>query len=161
MTPEQKIRELLKVWVPCPEDEHDNGIYRGIKMALQQFEEEDQLRYFKEDDFACRCGCGKNEMDRGFLRLLDRSRHIAGVPFVITSGYRCIEHNATVSNIGTQSPHPKGFAADVVARNSSDRWEIMMGMAMAGIRRIGINFDKKFIHCDNDPSKPEGILFGY
>jgi hypothetical protein len=53
------------------------------------------MQHFNIEEFACHC-CGKIAMDEAFLARLEKAREIAGVPFKITSGYRCPKHNAVV-----------------------------------------------------------------
>ena len=40
------------------------------------------LRFFKPEEFACKCGCGRgyDDMDAGLLRMLDEARALAGIP---------------------------------------------------------------------------------
>lgn len=58
------------------------------------------MRYFKPSEFACpHCGEGADKMDTSLLQHLDAARHIAGVPFVITSAYRCDDHNRDVGGV--------------------------------------------------------------
>ena len=55
----------------------------------------DSLRYFKPSEFICKCGCGAGteEMLRDFMIRLENAREIAGIPFRISSGFRCAKHN--------------------------------------------------------------------
>ena len=60
-------------------------------------------KYFKKRVFACRCGCGLNEMDNEHLIMLYRARKIAKIPMVVTSGCRCTIHNKSVGGSKTSS----------------------------------------------------------
>lgn len=104
-------------------------------------------------EFACPC-CGRVELDATFVLKLDLAREIAGVPFVITSGYRCPAHNAEVGGV-KQSAHMAGLAADIACPDSVTRLKILRGLIVAGFRRIGIG--KNFVHCDVDTSKPNNV----
>jgi uncharacterized protein YcbK (DUF882 family) len=102
--------------------------------------------YFKPEEFACKC-CREHPMNADFLAMLEKAREIAGVPFVITSGYRCPKHNAAIGS-STQN-HTSGKAADIEAVNGPVRGKILKGLYLAGFRRIGISFKDNFIHADN------------
>ena len=51
-------------------------------------------------------------MDKNFLQKLDRARDVAGVPFIITSAYRCEQHNKNVGG-KPNSAHLRGYAVDI------------------------------------------------
>jgi uncharacterized protein YcbK (DUF882 family) len=101
------------------------------------------MKHFILDEFRCKC-CGRVEMDPCFLAMLDDARTIAGVPFAITSGYRCPRHNAAVGS--TSKNHISGRAADIRVINGPKRIRIIKGLITAGFTRIGIGTD--FIHAD-------------
>ena len=63
------------------------------------------MRYFNYHEFDSpdAIGSGEHMMDDDFLQMLDRARHLAGVPFRINSGYRTKEHNKQVG--GKQTAH--------------------------------------------------------
>tara|TARA_B100001093_G_C26748755_1_gene980095 strand:- start:395 stop:718 length:324 start_codon:yes stop_codon:yes gene_type:complete len=107
-------------------------------------------------------------MDSNFLERLDHARAIVkgSTPFVITSGYRCEAHNTriggrkkTASSKG--SSHMYGFAADIAATSSTDRFNITQALLEAGFNRIGISAKGGFIHVDSDPDKTKHVLFLY
>lgn len=118
-----------------------------------------KLRYFQPSEFACAC-CGENLMDKGFMGQLDEARHMAGVPYIITSGYRCAKHNAAVGGSPTSS-HQHGIAADIAAPDSHSAFLIVQSLIFTGFKRIGWNQGKRFIHVDTDPDKPQRVLFAY
>ena len=98
-------------------------------------------------------------MDTGFLSKLDVARGLAGVPFIINSGYRCQKHNAEIPGSDPTSSHPKGLASDIRCLDSSSRWKIIFGLEKAGFLRIGVR--KDFIHVDFDENKPPELLWTY
>lgn len=102
--------------------------------------------YFSQDEFKCKC-CGKAPIDPLFVAQLEKARGIAGVPFVITSGYRCPKHNAAVGS--TSKNHTSGKAADIKATDGPTRGKILKGLYRAGFQRIGISFENGFIHADS------------
>lgn len=119
------------------------------------------LLHFNINEFDCPSlpNSGIN-MDDTFLRMLDEARGIAGVPFVITSGYRTKEHNDSLPNSVPNSSHIKGCAADIATPNGLHRSKILRALYAVGFVRVGINYKSNFIHVDNDPDKSESN-FGY
>lgn len=117
------------------------------------------MKYFQIEEFESPDlkGSGIN-MDKHFLSLLDNARHIAGISFKITSGYRTKEHNEKVGGVPNSS-HTKGHAADIAATSGSERWIIIDSLIKAGFNRIGVA--NTFIHVDNDPDKPANVLWTY
>jgi len=113
---------------------------------------EDNL-YFSENEFKCRC-CGLALMSSTFIYMLTNARHLAGVPFIITSGFRCFNHNKLIKGSETSS-HLKGDAADIACDNGIDRSKIVNGLIKSGFKRIGIY--KNFIHADFDQAKQNNI----
>ena len=53
------------------------------------------VKYFTTEEMECPC-CGVDNMHRAFVLMLDEARRLAGVPFVVTSGFRCPDHNRAV-----------------------------------------------------------------
>ena len=117
------------------------------------------MKYFNIDEFDSPDEPGSGQyMDDDFLEMLDRARDFAGVPFVINSGYRTKAHNLKVG--GTKnSAHLDGFAADIRCNASRERMYIVGALLEAGFNRIGIG--NGFIHVDNDPTKPDDVIWTY
>lgn len=80
-------------------------------------------KYFTYNEMACKCGCGKAEMDQEFMDLLDSLRDILGKPIVITSGYRCPNHPAEKRK-EKSGAHSKGKAADIAVMRE-DAMEVL------------------------------------
>jgi hypothetical protein len=99
-------------------------------------------------------GSGEQHMDRTFLDMLQAARTTAGVPFVINSGYRTPEYNATLPNSVPNSSHILGKAADVRI-TPENKLKIARALYAAGFRRFG--FGKNYIHVDNDSAKSVAI----
>lgn len=112
---------------------------------------------FWKREFYCGC-CGKQFMDKAFVMMLQYARDVACIPFDISSGWRCLVHNAAVGG-SPGSSHMIGMAVDIRCTNSQDRWTIVMALKKAGFRRIGIG--KDFIHVDNDPAKVQNVIWVY
>ena len=115
-------------------------------------------RYFKLDEFSCPC-CNRNKISYDLVTKLDRSRHLAGIPFRINSGYRCQSHNSSPRIRGKKrSAHLKGLAVDINAPTGSLKGVILPSLYAVGIKRIGIY--KTFIHADIDDNLPKPMIFG-
>lgn len=123
-------------------------------------EKEVSTKHFSDMELSCQCGCGFKITDDLFLKRLEYAREYARIPFIITSGARCDKHNKEVGGVA-DSAHTKGLAVDIAFKNSNQCYKIMDALIKAGFKRIGINFDKSFIHCDADESKPQNVLFKY
>lgn len=113
--------------------------------------------HFRLEEFKCPC-CGANDMEPSTLKKLDRARDFAGVAFAVNSGFRCRQQNAKVGG-KADSAHMRGFAVDISATNSRNRFLIIYGLVMAGFTRIGIG--NNFIHADDDPDKPGEVAWLY
>ena len=114
------------------------------------------VKHFSEEEFACPC-CGYQDMSLDFVEELDKARSEAGVPFVISSGYRCEKHNEEVGGV-SGSAHTKGLAVDIAVKSSSDRFKILQAL-IRRFDRIGIS--KNFIHVDWDHRKSKEVCWLY
>ena len=70
-------------------------------------------QHFRAEELSCPCGhCERVVVHWALVELLQRIRWRIGRPIIVTSGYRCPEHNAAVG--GTPSSlHMFGMAADL------------------------------------------------
>lgn len=114
------------------------------------------MKHFSLEEFACPC-CGKCDMQEDFLEAIDLARDSSGVPFTITSGYRCEKHNKEVGGI-EGSAHTKGYASDISITSSETRCKALRAILLH-FSRVGIS--KSFIHVDMDPEKPSNVLWLY
>lgn len=114
------------------------------------------IKYFKEDEFECRCGCGLNNISHGLVESLDTARLLSDTRFHINSACRCISHNISVQG-SKSSSHVRGLAVDIKVSDSVSRFRIIDSLIMAGFTRIGIY--KNFIHVDNDISKSQNVIW--
>mgnify|MGYP000044741057 FL=1 len=115
-------------------------------------------KYFKAKEFQCKCGCNTNGIEQSFVDKLTQAREIAGIPFVITSGYRCAEHNKAVGGVAG-SAHTTGWAVDISAGTGEQKFKIVKALIDAGFTRIGVA--KTFIHVDMDSTKPSPTIWLY
>jgi len=117
------------------------------------------VSHFKESEFACKC-CGQGGIQQSTREKAESARNIAGVPFIINSGYRCPVNQGKLIEAGLSeltSSHPKGYAIDVSATESHQRYRILLGLLKAGFNRIEIR--GTWLHADDDPDKPPNLIF--
>lgn len=112
------------------------------------------MSYFKPEEFACK-HCGQAPMDPAFVLRLEELRERCGFPLIVTSGYRCPEHNQAVSSTGPDGPHTTGKAADLgVSRHRAYdvlRHALELGFSGIGVQQKG---GGRFLHLD-DLHEPE------
>ncbi len=117
------------------------------------------MKYFEVEEFDSpdKPGSGSN-MQASTLLKIDEAREIAGIPFVVNSGYRTEPHNRKVGGVDSSS-HTTGHAVDIRAQGGQQRLTIVKAALEAGFTRIGVS--RTFIHMDDDSSKPQGVLWTY
>ena len=104
-------------------------------------------KWFDRGEFACPC-CDKNRISSELVDRLDSARDKAGVPFKITSGYRCERRNRKVKG-KIRSSHLEGFGADISCPSGAIKATVIAALFAVGIKRVGIY--KTFVHCDISP----------
>lgn len=96
-------------------------------------------KYVSEDEVKCKCdrhwqtiGHGEHAkqvnrldhvIDKRVINMFDAIRERVGQPLEITSGYRCIPHNAEVGGV-PDSQHVLGTAIDLVPPDGMTRTEL-------------------------------------
>lgn len=116
------------------------------------------MKYFDEAEFNCDGEPCFNKMDKSFIAKLDTARSFSEKPFIISSSWRSKEHNKKEGGSDTSS-HLKGIAVDLSAKSSSDKYNIVKSLIMAGFTRIGVG--DRFIHADLDYDKPQNVMWTY
>lgn len=104
--------------------------------------------YFKDEEV--------EGLEFELVAMLDRARHFAGSPFIITSGKRTSDSNSAAGGVES-SAHLEGLAVDLSVDNSYHRFEMINGLLKAGFKRIGV-YDRH-IHVDIDMSKPKPVIW--
>lgn len=119
-------------------------------------------KYFKLEEFACRCGCGENAIVPAFVDKLDSLRDKCGFPLHINSGYRCPKHNAKISETGRDGPHTKGRAADIEAYGNRT-YEILRHVHDCGFTGIGLlqKGPSRYVHLDDLTDYPRPNVWTY
>lgn len=122
-------------------------------------------KYFSEAEMRCKCGCGRADMSPGFMFKLDSLRERYGKPLIVTSGFRCAEHNLKVSETGSAGPHTTGRAVDF-AVGGPDAIRLLSLALAGGFNGFGINQKgaSRFIHLDdltNEMLFPRPSIWSY
>ena len=111
--------------------------------------EDGQLsEHFKLSEFACRCGCvipDDKHPPQGLIDKLEEVRAHFGAPVVITSGYRCPSHNASVGG-AIRSRHMEGDASDIKVSGVAP--SKVYAYADATVANGGVGSYDTFTHID-------------
>ena len=117
----------------------------------------DLTKNFNREEYACKCGCGRDNIKNELVYKVQQVRDVLGKSIRITSGVRCEAHNTTIKATPSSS-HIDGFAADLAYKGSSERYQLL-NAAMQEFNRVGIA--KNFIHVDVDSTKSPGVVWLY
>ena len=110
-----------------------------------------QSKYFKPQEFACKCGCGTQEVSEVLLKELDFIRGHFGVPVRVLSGRRCDAHNRAVGG-AEKSQHKEGLAADITVKGKTPK-EVFEFLNSKFKSHYGIGLYKTFVHFDVRPTR--------
>ena len=143
-----------------PEKKSDSTDYTGVQNNSTENSTNgntgtfwDEIRYFKKQEFACKCGKYCNgypaEIDMNMVKIADKIRNRIGKPITINSGLRCKTHNANVGGV-SNSQHLYGTAADLgcpsgctPAQMASIAEDIIGDTGGIGIYSWGIHIDTR------------------
>ena len=92
------------------------------------------MNYFSKKETSCQCGCGM-DMQQDMKDVLNKVREGVGSPLYLSSGARCVQHNAAIGG-ARSSAHTKGLACDIKCVNSNLRYKIIKAALAAGVTRI-------------------------
>lgn len=112
-------------------------------------------RNFTYKELSCRCGCGFTPALH-FITKLQDLRDYLGFALVITSGARCMDHNAAVGGV-KNSFHVLGLAVDIECRDSETRYKIITAAIGHGFTGIGVS--DGFVHLDIRPLVPRVFVY--
>ena len=105
------------------------------------------------------CPHGSREnIDLSLVAALEMLERKSGLELEFSSGYRCKACNAAAGGV-KNSAHLRGFAVDIIAGNSAERYLILHNAISMDFRRIGIA--KTFIHLDVDTKLNQDVLWLY
>ena len=89
-----------------------DGICGKITREKMQELTWNDIKYFKKEEFTCKCGCGLNNIQLKVVQVADEIREHFGKPAIVTSGTRCVKHNKEVGGV-VNSRHLVGKAIDL------------------------------------------------
>lgn len=102
---------------------------------------------FRRSEFACRCGCGFDEIDPLLVRALQDLRDMINQPIHVNSGCRCPAHNEAVGG-AKNSYHMKGMAADIACRWIGPKQLRAFAIQVPEFYNGGIGLYPGFLHVD-------------
>jgi len=123
--------------------------------------------HFSATELACH-HCGVNECTQSLVDALEAFRAIVGKPVVVSSAYRCQQHNAEAGG-ADRSEHVEGLAADIRVKGMPAAQMEALARKIPAIRGIGRNDHQEYIHVDVRPTltlarwcyRPDGKWCGY
>lgn len=112
---------------------------------------------FERHEFACPCGCTAQMIDPELVQKMQTIRTKLGKAIKVTSGYRCVKHNADPKVGGSRtSRHLYGIAADWRTKDRSVN-PVALGIIAAaqGFGAVGIYWHDKaaIVHTDTRGGK--------
>jgi uncharacterized protein YcbK (DUF882 family) len=114
---------------------------------------------FSRNEFACKgVGCcgGSAPINIDLVKALQNLRDLAGVPLVISSGFRCNTHNRNVGGV-SNSQHVTGFGVDVLIPEGFTIGKIEeLARRVQSFKMGGIGLYSSWIHLDirtNGPAR--------
>ena len=103
--------------------------------------------HFVAREFKCKCGACQITLVSGkLLFFLEALRKLWNGPIVVTSGYRCQEHNRSIPNSAIHSWHMSGHAVDLALPLDED--EKQRFIAFCKVTFPWSYEGSTFIHCD-------------
>lgn len=103
-------------------------------------------QHFKRSEFACKCGCGRDDINPKLIDVLEDVRIHFNTPVYINSGCRCPQHNQSVG--GTRhSQHVLGNAADISVQRVNPK-SVADYLETKYPDKFGIGRYKTFTHID-------------
>jgi len=123
--------------------------------------------HFSEAELACH-HCGVNGCKQSLVDALEAFRAIVGKPVIVSSAYRCPQHNAEAGGAG-RSEHVEGLAADIRVAGMNTAEMETTARKIPAIRGMGRNDHQDYIHVDVRPTltlarwcyAPDGKWCGY
>jgi len=121
--------------------------------------------FFTNKELKCKCPkCEEAYIDLELLRKLTNARKQANIPFIITSGCRCPEHNKSVKGSANSDHLADGidfvcYGVDIKCNDNRQRFTIIKSLLDAGFNRIGLSHT--FIHAGIDSRNPGDVIWFY
>lgn len=125
-----------------------------------------KLKYLKESEVTCTCGCGMSDLDASVSLLFDQIRDKWGEVIRITSGVRCTLKNASCGG-ARQSYHiamPErglmGMALDIKPLQNKDLNKLHKLCLEVMADNGGVILEPTWCHIDCRPTKYRGVSEG-
>jgi len=112
---------------------------------------------FSKAEYACKCGCGKDDIKDELAIKVQQVRDILNRSIKINSGVRCPDHNISIGSTLTSS-HIGGWAADLGYKGSMERYTLLSAITQVFDR---VCIAKTFLHVDVDANKTAGAIWLY
>lgn len=115
---------------------------------------------FERYEFACPCGCTAQMIDPELVQKMQTIRTKLGKAIKVTSGYRCVKHNADPKVGGSRtSRHLYGIAADWRTKDRSVN-PVALGIIAAaqGFGAVGIYWHEQGRHCPLRHARRQGYM---
>jgi uncharacterized protein YcbK (DUF882 family) len=109
----------------------------------------DLSAHLSRSEFACKCGCGFDDVKPDLIEALEALRAILNVPVHLDCGCRCPKHNAEVGG-ERDSFHMKGMAAHVTVRGMKVYALYTTAQKVERFANGGIGYypQRGFVHVD-------------
>ena len=101
---------------------------------------------FNPEEFQCKSS-GELKMSEALLDFLQAYRNVLGKGVSINSGFRCPDHNNSVSSTGMEGPHTTGLAVDI-GTNTQTQYKLIRFAMNYNPQAMGIGVAKTFTHID-------------
>lgn len=102
---------------------------------------------FSRKEFACKCGCGLDEINPELIDVLEDLRNrFGGKPIKISSGCRCAKHNQAVGG-EKNSMHTMCLAADISIEGIQPV-SIYTYLTQKYPNKYGVGLYKTWVHID-------------
>lgn len=105
-------------------------------------------KHFKLSDFTCKCGCNQVMYTPSLVHKLDDMADHFKRDVIVTSGYRCKQHNKFVGGV-KDSTHLTGQAVDFVVRGVSPAKVVQYLADYDG----GVGLYERHVHIDTGIKK--------
>lgn len=119
----------------------------------------DLTKNFSRKEFACKCGCGFDDINLTVVKLCQEIRDALDEPLKVNSGCRCEAHNATVGS--TSRNHVNGNAADLTCRlGHKVLWELALGLYTSGkLQELKLCLQEgSWVHIDVDRDRANSVF---